>query len=427
MLQISVFANDEFPSKILLFQNQDEVLDVTIETDFTKINDPDQTIPEIAQELGVQGMLDPKYFTAPGTLTYNQNGKTITIEGDFYPRGKQRRRYCRWKPLELDLQKKQMTGSLFEGGRSKLKVVTHCNATTELETEIIIRKEFLSYRLLHALNAKTFLVKLARIRYVDKGGGPTVTHFAFFMENRNDLAERLGGQMLDLTREEEEAPATSEELGVLLDYRRMYGDYVADKYLSRVRVSKKHFALQAQQGVQPDFLYRLNFLTKSVASVGADYRPLEFSNLDSLLHSDGKVELIKHDLGFVHTSAPHTDISRYTQNLVCEVLGTCNTLSLPVEVRRTAKAQILYHLQKTLDSFTQSSFKQQLQLIAELSPTEQSGVNQRLKDLEIHMFNIQTLLDQPTLLDFLVPEDNLTKTHIRARKTSTKYTALRSM
>ncbi|RMG21920.1 MAG: hypothetical protein D6730_17440 [Bacteroidetes bacterium] len=164
---------------------------------------------EMSLKLDVQAVLDDRGDDADYhdvLLTYtDENGQEVELEAKVRTRGKFRRdeETCNFPPLRINFPKKKVENTLFHG-QDKLKMVTHCQ-----EDEYILR-EYLVYRIYGLLTPYCFRVRLARIQYVDTGGNyPPETHYAFFIEDEDLLAERCGGQELDeevVVRAEEADP-----------------------------------------------------------------------------------------------------------------------------------------------------------------------------------------------------------------------------
>lgn len=110
-------------------------------------------------------------------------------------RGKFRRRSCDFPPLKFNFKKKQLAAGGLERAFDKLKLVTPCfddDASQEL-----ILKEYLAYRLYNQLSTASFRVQLLAITYRDSEGKyPDMRRYAFVIEDKDELADRLGGVKL---------------------------------------------------------------------------------------------------------------------------------------------------------------------------------------------------------------------------------------
>ncbi len=134
----------------------------------------------------------PKYH--PATLTIlNEAGEESMATLKVKARGNFRKDpfLCGFPPLRVNFDKDDDLPEPF-AGQNKLKMVTHC-----ADDEYILR-EYHIYKLYQIFSPYSFLVRLAKVNYVDsKGEVPTATHYAFFIEDEKDMAARLGGIPID--------------------------------------------------------------------------------------------------------------------------------------------------------------------------------------------------------------------------------------
>ena len=110
-------------------------------------------------------------------------------------RGKSRAETCRFPPLRLDFSSPADT--VF-AGQGKLKLVTHCNRSSSYELNLI--EEYLAYRLVNLIVPSALRARLVRMRYFDteKPGKKPLERFAVLLEPKEQLAERIGGEIADL-------------------------------------------------------------------------------------------------------------------------------------------------------------------------------------------------------------------------------------
>lgn len=110
-------------------------------------------------------------------------------------RGKFRRRSCDFPPLKFNFKKKQLEAAGLAKSFDKLKLVTPC-FEGEASQDLIF-KEYLAYRLYNQLSVASFRVQLLAITYRDSQGKyPDMRRYAFLIEDKDELAERLGGVKL---------------------------------------------------------------------------------------------------------------------------------------------------------------------------------------------------------------------------------------
>lgn len=135
---------------------------------------------------------DEEYL--PGTLSYTDaDGSVVEFEIGIRTRGNFRRqpRVCPFPPLRLNLKKSEAKGTLFHK-QDKLKLVAHCRDNSERYQQNLL-KEYLAYRMLNTLTDISYRVRLARVTYIDsEGKDDDRVRYAFFIEHKNRLSERLG-------------------------------------------------------------------------------------------------------------------------------------------------------------------------------------------------------------------------------------------
>lgn len=122
-----------------------------------------------------------------------------TLEAQLRARGDFRRDpgTCSFPPLRLNLKTKQAEGTVFEG-QDKLKVVVPCRPGLDVYEQYVLT-EYAIYRMYRLITEASFQVRLARIRFVDTSGHEEpFTRWAFFIEDDDALAARLGGEKLDI-------------------------------------------------------------------------------------------------------------------------------------------------------------------------------------------------------------------------------------
>ncbi|MDD5695898.1 MAG: hypothetical protein PHD61_11420, partial [Bacteroidales bacterium] len=126
------------------------------------------------------------------------DGSRDTLAVEIRPRGNYRRdpSHCAFPPLSVKFNKKESKKTPFEDLK-RLKLVTHCSNTEKIFEQYVLR-EYLVYRILNVLTDTSFRVRLARITYIDSEGEmDTLQRFAFFIENDNQMAERVGGKIIE--------------------------------------------------------------------------------------------------------------------------------------------------------------------------------------------------------------------------------------
>ncbi len=138
---------------------------------------------------------DPAYHPISVTV-YSPAGGSVVLDMQAKVRGNFRKKpgVCPFPPLKINMKKKQVKGTIFEG-EDKLKLVTHCKGKNQA-FEHILFQEYLAYRAYQLLTDESFRVRLVEITYVNTGKRPfKEVHHGFLIEDDEALAERLGGQL----------------------------------------------------------------------------------------------------------------------------------------------------------------------------------------------------------------------------------------
>ena len=136
-----------------------------------------------------------KRSTDPYPATLAMDGATYPIE--LAARGFSRRtQNCKFPPLRVTFTDKPPKESLFKG-QHKLKLVVHCRDGDNYEQMTL--KEYTAYRLYNILTPDSFRVRLANVRYVDDGK-EFAHRAAFFIEDVDDVADRMDGKELQVSR-----------------------------------------------------------------------------------------------------------------------------------------------------------------------------------------------------------------------------------
>jgi hypothetical protein len=132
-------------------------------------------------------------------------GEPKTIDVEVKTRGNFRlqSRICGFPPLRLNFPKEGTAGTPFEA-QDKLKLTVHCqDKKPEYEQSVLL--EYLIYRGFQLFTDNSFRVRLARMHYVDLAGKrDTLTRWAFFVEDNDAMAQRIGGAISDLTEVHDE-------------------------------------------------------------------------------------------------------------------------------------------------------------------------------------------------------------------------------
>ena len=128
-------------------------------------------------------------------------GSEQTLDIQLRIRGKFRakKETCNFAPLRVNFKKKQVQGTLFEG-QDKIKLVTDCQSSKSSYQQILL-KEFLAYKILNVLSDRSFSARLLRVTYIDTDRkGKSRESYAFFIEDKEHIADRLGLELVEIKR-----------------------------------------------------------------------------------------------------------------------------------------------------------------------------------------------------------------------------------
>ena len=159
------------------------VIELTIETDYGRLRG-DRT-------------QDSEYRPAILRMT-DDEGVARTIDIAVKTRGRFRLENCRFPPIRVDLPSSLLGGTVFDG-QDRIKLVSHCRDRNVDEQNLL--EEYLVYRSYNFLTDESFRVRLARITYADGADDDDpVVRYAFFLEEAEAMAERLGAQYMEVAR-----------------------------------------------------------------------------------------------------------------------------------------------------------------------------------------------------------------------------------
>ncbi len=163
-----------------LFSSHD-LIEFTLETDYGRLRG-DRT-------------QDSEYRPAILRMT-DDEGRAQTIDIRVRTRGNFRLTNCRFPPLRINFPRTRMGGTVFDG-QNGIKLVSHCRDRDDDEQNVI--EEYLVYRTFNLLTDESFRVRLARITYADgEDDDDPVVRYAFFIEEAEAMAERLGALYLEI-------------------------------------------------------------------------------------------------------------------------------------------------------------------------------------------------------------------------------------
>ena len=138
----------------------------------------------------------------PATFKYSSaDGTETTLDIKLRVRGKFRRKrdICNFAPLRVNFKKGQVEGTVF-AGQNTIKLVTDCQSSKKKYQQLLL-KEYLAYKILNVLSDRSFSARLLRVTYVDTDKkGKSRESYAFFIEEKNHIADRLGVERVKIPR-----------------------------------------------------------------------------------------------------------------------------------------------------------------------------------------------------------------------------------
>ncbi len=183
-LNASAESEDSGPVHKPLYDD-DSLLAITIEGPLKTI------MQKRTEEVEYPALL--KYADTDGTeRIFDIN---LRIRGKF----RAKKETCNFAPLRVNLKKSQVKGTLF-AGQDKIKLVTDCQSSKSRYQQILL-KEYLSYKILNLLSDRSFSARLLRVTYVDSANkGKSRESYAFFIEHKEHIGERLGLELIKIPR-----------------------------------------------------------------------------------------------------------------------------------------------------------------------------------------------------------------------------------
>jgi hypothetical protein len=138
----------------------------------------------------------PEYMD--GKLKLQEGGVEKTFDVRLRLRGHSRKEVCDFPPLLLNFKTSDLKGSVLEG-QNKLKLVTHCKATTTFDQ--YLRLEYLSYRALNLLTDMSLRARPLTVTYYDTERKRELdVRPALFIEDVGHFADRKGFTEVEVPR-----------------------------------------------------------------------------------------------------------------------------------------------------------------------------------------------------------------------------------
>lgn len=161
--------------------------------DFLKAN----AIGEAQLELNLDTLVANKNSdaTIPATFRFKHGKKqTSEISAKVNVRGRYRRRLCELPPLKLRFDKSDLK-DMGLNNHAGYKLVTHC--TDDLASAEYLLREYIAYELYQSLSPYSLRAHLIKLSYINSATGKKTTNYAIMVEDTDEMAERLNGEVCD--------------------------------------------------------------------------------------------------------------------------------------------------------------------------------------------------------------------------------------
>ncbi|WNJ20966.1 hypothetical protein [Pontibacter sp. G13] len=213
MGQLSAQTNELAP----LFQTE-ELIQLTIKADLSAIQaDRGAT----AEYHGAQ------LLYGDGTGDFDKIKIKLRVRGRY----RRDELVCQFPPLKMKISKKHVVKDGPFAHQRKLKIVTHC------QDEQYVLREYYLYKVYNMVADQSFQVRLAQITWKDTSGKyPDETRFAFFIEDKEMMAERMSESLV------------SEDVNLANDD--VNRDLLTKVHLFNFMIANKDFNVKVRQNVE---------------------------------------------------------------------------------------------------------------------------------------------------------------------------------
>jgi hypothetical protein len=148
---------------------------------------------------GPLGELFEDKANKPRAFELESNGVTHAVRA--ITGGKSRQIVCSFPPIGLrfDENRTPKTGDKTDhfSGQNFLRMVTHCKPGTRSQANVI--EEYLAYRIFNLITEFSYRVRLLQVKYTDTAQDrESITRHAFVVESEYELAQRVGGEVLEI-------------------------------------------------------------------------------------------------------------------------------------------------------------------------------------------------------------------------------------
>lgn len=158
----------------------------------------ESSVPTVIITTDIKALIDQKYSlnTTPAKMEYIVGDQTETWDIEVRARGKSRRKICYMPPLKINFSKDDLKEKKLRKKFNSLKLVSYCKNQKAYENYVL--REYLAYQLYNIITDYSFQVQLVKIEYRDKDGKVApVNRYGFFIENTDELADRLNAKEKD--------------------------------------------------------------------------------------------------------------------------------------------------------------------------------------------------------------------------------------
>jgi len=156
-----------------------------------------------------------------GRLTYlDPSGARISEKVEVAARGNSRKEICSIPPIRLKFKKKKLQEAGLAEFRT-LKMVLPCQDDRPHRDYTL--REALCYQLYGVITDKSFRTQLAKLDLQDLSGTQSLKSFAFLIEHEDELARRIGGEIIK-TELKELTAIDQESYNLLVLFQFMIGN-----------------------------------------------------------------------------------------------------------------------------------------------------------------------------------------------------------
>lgn len=206
-----VFGNNTAPQSIFDKMNYTEVLEVTLEADYTEV---------------LADRKSNEKFS--GKLKFNDVAGNLQLWNvELALRGRFRRMKCaEMPPLKINFSKDDLSSKGLSASND-LKLVTQCVQDERQAKELVVR-EYLTYKMYNLFSEASYRVQLLKINYKDNHTGMDMEHWGFLIEDTAQMRARLGAKKMKKSEDFEISDLNQEQTRTATVFQYMIGNYDYD-------------------------------------------------------------------------------------------------------------------------------------------------------------------------------------------------------